>query len=97
MKNIQKHHEDSPGVCKNEAVDRIKTLIQEKMINPVQTPNSTNLLTIKTRGENSHFGIYYCYRKRHENLETCSGVDAPKEPNSHIKTFRTKRKKGKHY
>ena len=34
MEDIQKHHEDSPGVCKNEAVDRIKTVIREKMINP---------------------------------------------------------------
>ena len=43
MKDIQKHHEDSPGVFKNEAVDRIKTVIREKMINPVQTLSlSTN-------------------------------------------------------
>ena len=39
MEDIQKHHEDFPGVCKkeNEAVDRIKTVIWEKIINPFQT------------------------------------------------------------
>ena len=50
MEDIQKHHEDFPGVCKkeNEAVDRIKTVIWEKIINPFQTHISIGLLNINT-------------------------------------------------
>ena len=50
MEDIQKHHEDSPGVCKkeNEAVDRITTVIWVKMINPFQTHISIGLLNIST-------------------------------------------------
>ena len=50
MEHIQKHHEDSPGVSKkeNEAVDRIKSVIREKMINQFRTRNATDLLNIST-------------------------------------------------
>ena len=56
--DIQKHHEDSPGNCKK-AVDRIKTVIWEKMINQFQTHDANDLLNLSTGETASTLDLIY--------------------------------------
>lgn len=95
MEDIHKHHEDSPGVSKreNEAVDRIKTVIREKMINPFQHRNSTDLLSISTGEKASTLELISAKEKGIQILKDVQESESHKVPNIHIKTFEDKKKR----
>ena len=79
MKDMQQHHEESSDVCKNEneEVDIIK-LIRWKMINPLQTHNSSELLDISTGEKASTIGFITAEEKGMQILKDVQQSDAPK-------------------
>ena len=95
MEEIHRHYEDSPGVSKkeNEAVDRIKTAIREKMINPFQTRNTTDLLSISTGQKASSFDLISAREKGEQILKDVQESESHKVPNIHIKTFEDKKQR----
>ena len=88
-------HEYSPGVSKREnaAVDRIKTVIREKMINPYQTRNTTDLLNISTGEKASTLELITAKETGIHILRDAQESEAPKVPNIHIKTFEDKKQR----
>ena len=97
MEDSQRHHEDSPGVAKKEkkAVDRIKSVIQEKMINPFRTRNSTDLLNISTGEKVSSLELITARDKGVQILQDAQESEVEKVPNIHIKTFEDKKRRSK--